>query len=131
MKKKALIFNPYFKTLGGGEFFTLCIVKFLLENNFQIEIAWTEKEIFKAIKERFDFLLKLAEDFKVDGVVWYPLMYRETYAIEGYLFQKALEKLRIPMLKIASTYDASETNTFRARIEAFIEIIKGGGNHVS
>jgi len=31
------------------------------------------------IKNRFDYLLKLVKEFKVDGVVWYSLMYRDSY----------------------------------------------------
>jgi benzoyl-CoA reductase/2-hydroxyglutaryl-CoA dehydratase subunit BcrC/BadD/HgdB len=77
-----------------------------------------------AAKERFDFLLRLINDFKVDGVVWYSLMYRDSYDIEGYLFRRALEKLNIPMLRLSSDYDAAETGTFRTRIETFIDTIK-------
>ena len=74
-------------------------------------------------RERFDLLLKLAKDFKVNGVVWYSLMHRETYDIEGYLFHEVASKLGLPMLKIVSNYDASETGTIRTRIETFIETI--------
>lgn len=74
--------------------------------------------------ERFDLLLKLARDFKVNGVVWYSLMYRETYDIEGYLFHEVTRKLDLPMLKIVSNYDAGETGAIRTRIETFIETIK-------
>ena len=85
---------------------------------------------FRPSRERMDFVIKLARDFKVDGVVWYSLMYRESYDIEGYLFRRALEKFNIPMLKINSGYDTSETASLRIRIETFIETIKGGKNYV-
>jgi len=75
-------------------------------------------------KERFDFLLKLAKDFKVNGVVWYSLMHRESYDIEGYLFHEVASQHNLPMLKIISNYDASETGAVRIRIETFIETIK-------
>ena len=77
-----------------------------------------------AAKERFDFLLKLATDFKVNGVIWYSLMYRDSYDIEGYIFHRVLERLNIPMLKITSDYDIAETDAFRTRIETFIDTIK-------
>ena len=79
-----------------------------------------------ATKERFDFLTKLIKDFKVDGVVWYSLLYRETYAIESYLFQKAAEKMNVPVLTIASDYDDSEAGALRTRIETFVETIRRG-----
>jgi benzoyl-CoA reductase/2-hydroxyglutaryl-CoA dehydratase subunit BcrC/BadD/HgdB len=77
------------------------------------------------IKDRFDYLLKLAREFKVNGVVWYSLMYRDSYDREGLLFSQVLGKeMGIPMLKINSDYDVAETGPMRTRIETFIEIIK-------
>jgi len=79
------------------------------------------------IKNRFDYLLKLVKEFKVDGVVWYSLMYRDSYDREGLLFSQALKKERgIPLLKLNSDYDIAETGPMRTRIETFIEIIKQG-----
>ena len=74
-------------------------------------------------RERFDFLTRLVADFKVNGIVWYSLLYRETYGIEAYLFQKAAEKINVPMLTIASDYDDSEAGTLRTRIETFVETL--------
>jgi len=77
-----------------------------------------------ATPERIDFLSKLIADFRVDGVVWYSLLYRETYGIEAYLFQRAADRMNLPMLNIASDYDASETGALRTRIETFVETLK-------
>jgi benzoyl-CoA reductase/2-hydroxyglutaryl-CoA dehydratase subunit BcrC/BadD/HgdB len=79
------------------------------------------------LKERFDYLLKLVKEFKVNGVVWYSLMYRDCYDREGLLFSRVLEKeAGIPFLKINSDYDAAETGQLRTRIETFIEMVKKG-----
>jgi len=43
-------------------------------------------------KERFEFLLHLATDFKVNGIVWYSLIYRDTYGIEAHIFRRLLEE---------------------------------------
>ena len=81
-----------------------------------------------ATKERFNYLLKLIREFKVDGVLWYSLMYRDSYDREGLLFSKVLaEQAGIPFLKISSSYDVTQTGPERTRIEAFIEIIEGRG----
>lgn len=78
-----------------------------------------------AIKERFDHLLGLVNEFKVNGVVWYSLMYRDSYDREGLLFSRLLEKeAKVPLLKINSNYDISETAAMRTRVETFIEMIK-------
>ncbi|MDD5701765.1 MAG: 2-hydroxyacyl-CoA dehydratase family protein [Dehalococcoidales bacterium] len=79
------------------------------------------------IKERFDYLLKLIREFRINGVVWYSLMYRDCYDREGLLFSQVLDKeVGIPFLKINSDYDAAETGQMLTRIETFIEIVKQG-----
>lgn len=76
------------------------------------------------MKERFDYFLKLIKEFKVDGVVWYSMMYRDCYDREGLLFSRVLDKeAGIPFLKINSDYDAAETGQLRTRIETFFEIL--------
>jgi benzoyl-CoA reductase/2-hydroxyglutaryl-CoA dehydratase subunit BcrC/BadD/HgdB len=94
--------------------------------------AYLEKRIppavfHNAIEERFSHLLKLIKEFKVEGVVWYSLLYRDCYDREGLLFLKVLEKeTGIPFLKIVSDYDSAETGQMRTRIETFLEIVKQG-----
>ena len=80
---------------------------------------------FRPSREGIDFIIKLARDFKVDGVIWYQLMYREGYDIQSFYFADILRKeLDIPMLKIESDYDVSEKGPFRTRIETFVETIR-------
>jgi len=83
---------------------------------------------FRPSRERIDYLIQLARDFNVDGIIWYQLMYRSSYDIQAYYFERILKNdLNIPMLKIESDYDVSERGPLRTRIETFVEIIKGGG----
>jgi benzoyl-CoA reductase/2-hydroxyglutaryl-CoA dehydratase subunit BcrC/BadD/HgdB len=83
---------------------------------------------FRPAKERLDYLIKLARDFKVDGIIWYQLMYRSSYDIQAFYFEKLLKKeLDIPMLKVESDYDVSERGSLRTRVETFVEIIKARG----
>ena len=80
---------------------------------------------FRPGKERLDFLLKLAGDFSVDGVVWYHLMHRESYKLESYYFPEILkQETGLSMLLLESDYDPSETGQMRTRIETFTEIIR-------
>jgi benzoyl-CoA reductase/2-hydroxyglutaryl-CoA dehydratase subunit BcrC/BadD/HgdB len=80
---------------------------------------------FRPSRERLDFILKLARDFKVDGILWYQLMYRDGADIQSYRFSQILKReLDIPMLKLQSDWDiAGEIGPFRTRIEAFVETI--------
>ena len=82
---------------------------------------------FRPSRERLDYLIELAKDFNVDGIIWYQLMYRSSYDIQAYYFERILKNdLGIPMLKLESDYDVSERGPLRTRIETFIEIIKAG-----
>ncbi|MFC1970302.1 2-hydroxyacyl-CoA dehydratase subunit D, partial [Chloroflexota bacterium] len=81
---------------------------------------------FRPSRERIDFVMKLAKDFTVDGIIWYQLMYRESYDMQSFYFQRILEKeMGLRMLKVASDYDASEIGPLSTRVETFIETIKG------
>jgi benzoyl-CoA reductase/2-hydroxyglutaryl-CoA dehydratase subunit BcrC/BadD/HgdB len=80
---------------------------------------------FRPGKERRDFLIKLAKDFNVAGVIWYQLMYRESYKTESYYFPNILKReTGLPMLMVESDYDQAETGALQTRIETFIETIR-------
>lgn len=80
---------------------------------------------FRPDLERLHFLIRLARDFHVAGVIWYQLMYRESYKLESHYFPKMLkEKTGLSMLTLESDYDPSETGQMRTRIETFLESIK-------
>jgi benzoyl-CoA reductase/2-hydroxyglutaryl-CoA dehydratase subunit BcrC/BadD/HgdB len=77
-------------------------------------------------RKRLDFVLRLIEEFRVDGVVWYELLCCETYDQESYFFFTELEKRGIPMLIVESDYTPLETGQLKTRLGAFIELIQGG-----
>jgi benzoyl-CoA reductase/2-hydroxyglutaryl-CoA dehydratase subunit BcrC/BadD/HgdB len=80
---------------------------------------------FRPGKERLDFLVQLVQDFKAAGVIWYQLMYRESYKLESHYFPGILkEKTGVPMLTLESDYDAGEVGQMKTRIETFIETIR-------
>ncbi len=74
-----------------------------------------------------DYLVQLTRDFNVDGVIWYQLMYRESYDMQAKYFEQKLNKeTGLSMLKLESDYDTSEKGPFKTRIETIIQIVKGG-----
>ena len=79
-----------------------------------------------ASKKRLDFALKLIKDFNVSGVIWYELLYCETYDSESYFFAQKLNEHNIPMLKLESEYGEANVGQIKIRIDAFIELVKGG-----
>jgi len=76
-------------------------------------------------KKRLDFALELVNDFNVSGIIWYELLYCETYDSESYYFAEKMGERNIPMLILESDYSIADTGQLRTRIEAFIEIVKG------
>ncbi|MBN1907931.1 MAG: 2-hydroxyacyl-CoA dehydratase [Deltaproteobacteria bacterium] len=80
---------------------------------------------FRPGTERLNLLIKLAKEYNVDGLIWYQLMFRESYKVESFFFPQMLKKeAGIPMFVVESEYDAMEAGPMRTRIETFIETIK-------
>jgi len=77
-------------------------------------------------RKRLDFILRLIDDFNVDGVIWYELLCCETYDQESYFFHKELQERNIPMLIVESDYNISQTGPVKTRIDAFMELVRGG-----
>ncbi|MEJ2740294.1 MAG: 2-hydroxyacyl-CoA dehydratase family protein, partial [Dehalococcoidia bacterium] len=69
------------------------------------------------------FLFKLAKEYKVDGIIWYSMLYREAYDIEGVYFSQQVEKEGYPFIKIVTDYDPAEQDALKTRLGAFIESI--------
>ncbi|MBW1900598.1 MAG: 2-hydroxyacyl-CoA dehydratase [Deltaproteobacteria bacterium] len=105
--------------LNGDEPMKALAKTYLIE---RLEPAW-----FRPSKGRIEVLMKFAEAFKVDGVIWYQLMYRDAYDMQSYYFEKILkEEAGLPMLKLESDYDTSEKGPMKTRIETFIKMLQQG-----
>jgi benzoyl-CoA reductase/2-hydroxyglutaryl-CoA dehydratase subunit BcrC/BadD/HgdB len=79
-----------------------------------------------ASKKRLDFALELIKEFNVTGVIWYQLLCCEIYDMESFFFERELGERNIPMLTLESSYEAEGVGQTRIRIDAFIEMLKGG-----
>jgi benzoyl-CoA reductase/2-hydroxyglutaryl-CoA dehydratase subunit BcrC/BadD/HgdB len=103
--------------LNGGD-----LLEALADRYFtrRVPPAW-----FRPSMERIDFCKKLAQDFKVDGIIWYQLMYRDGYDIQHCYFDRIMnEDLGLKTLKVESDYDSAEIAPLKTRVEAFIETIR-------
>ena len=110
--------RPYWEdvTLDGDPMAALADAYFMR----RVPPAW-----FRPGRERLEFLIRLAKDFNVAGVIWYQLMYRESYKLESFYFPNMLRKeTGLSMLTLESDYEAAESGGLRTRIEAFIEGIR-------
>ena len=79
-------------------------------------------------KERFAYIRKAIEDYKIDGVVFYQLEFDEIYDMEYTCISKWLGEMNIPLLKLETAYSYSreEMGPLATRIESFIESLKEG-----
>lgn len=72
---------------------------------------------------RIDDIIRLAKEYKVDGVIDVNLKFCSLYDVEGYTVEKALKEAGIPVMGIETDYTDSDAEQLRTRIGAFIEMI--------
>lgn len=72
---------------------------------------------------RVEDILRLAKEYKVDGIIDTNLKFCNLYDTEGYQVEKALQEAGIPLLKIETDYTDSDAEQLRTRISAFIEMM--------
>ena len=80
-----------------------------------------ECSCFSPNAERLESIVRLAREFRVDGVIQYVLQYCHTYNIEAVAVADALREAGIPSLKIVTDYAEADTGQLRLRIDAFLE----------
>ena len=80
--KKALIFDPYLDTLGGGERYSLTFALGLISDGYSVEIAWNDSETLRAAEDRFGLdLSKIKINKKA-----YEICTNNTSIIKKFLF---------------------------------------------
>lgn len=79
-----------------------------------------------AWEERVSSVKKMIEDFRVDGVIWYQISFEEVYDMESSIFSRAMEEIKIPFLKLESSYEYSREamGPLTTRVESFIKSLK-------
>jgi benzoyl-CoA reductase/2-hydroxyglutaryl-CoA dehydratase subunit BcrC/BadD/HgdB len=77
---------------------------------------------FTPNEERVEDILRLAREYRVDGVVYYVLQFCHTYNLEYNRIHKALKDAGIPVMKIETDY-ADDSAQIKNRVDAFLEQI--------
>lgn len=100
----------------------------------------TLDELFMALSERYmknncacftpnpgriEDIIRLAKEYKADGVIDCSLKFCGLYDIEKKHVSEALKKEGIPVLSLETDYEDSDSGQLRTRIEAFVELMKG------
>jgi benzoyl-CoA reductase/2-hydroxyglutaryl-CoA dehydratase subunit BcrC/BadD/HgdB len=72
---------------------------------------------------RIDDIIRLAKEYKVDGVIDVNLKFCSIYDTEGFFVERALKEAGIPVLGIETDYTDSDAEQLKTRVEAFIEML--------
>ena len=72
---------------------------------------------------RIDDIIRLAKEYKVDGVIDVNLKFCSLYDVEGYTVERALKEAGIPVMGIETDYTDNDAEQLRTSIGAFIEMI--------
>lgn len=74
---------------------------------------------------RFELVARLADEFRVDGVIDLTLQACHTYNIESFRLKKHIqESEQLPFLQIETDYSESDVEQLKVRIEAFLEMLR-------
>jgi len=75
--------------------------------------------------ERFDRIVKLAREAKVDGIISETIRYCVPYAHDIPLISDRLKSEGIPLLTLDVEYGTSGSGQIRTRVQAFLEMVEG------
>lgn len=79
--KRALVFNPYFDTLGGGERYLAGVIAALNQKGYQTIVAWKDQALPQQLQNRFNIPLSALVDPEgytiiTQGNLWQKLRYQ-------------------------------------------------------
>ncbi len=72
---------------------------------------------------RIDDDIRLAREYRVDGVINTNLTFCTTYKLEGPALERAVEEAGFPVLNIETDYSDGDSEQLRTRIGAFVEML--------
>ncbi|SFL19438.1 double-cubane-cluster-containing anaerobic reductase [Halanaerobium salsuginis] len=78
---------------------------------------------FTPNEARVDDILRLANEYNVDGVIYYNLQFCQTYNMEYNKVADALKKADIPVTQIESDFSENDSGQLNTRIQAFLEML--------
>jgi predicted CoA-substrate-specific enzyme activase len=76
----------------------------------------------KPLDDRIAFSGKLAQEYQVDGVIYYYLKFCPCYGQTKNEFLRHYQGLGLPVLEVPSDYSHSDLGQLKTRIEAFVEV---------
>ena len=74
--------------------------------------------------KRFDHILRLMDEFKVDGIVFYTMKFCDPFLFDVPVFKAQLERKGIPSLLLEGDYTSGTLGRVKTRVEAFVEMLR-------
>lgn len=90
-------------------------------------IERTPPSIFQpAWRKRIESMKRIIEEYRIEGVVWYQLLYDEIYDMEYAVVAKEMERINMPVLRLESSYEYAReaTGPLKTRVESFLWQLK-------
>ena len=72
---------------------------------------------------RTEDVVRLAQEYRADGIVHYALQFCAPYQIEATTIERAAQKAGLPVLRIDTDYSMEDVGQLSTRVEAFLEMI--------
>ena len=91
----------------------------VLDRYFQVDCA-----IFTPNPDRLTHVRQMFDDYRAGGVIHYSLQFCQPYQIESLPLEEALEKARLPTLRVETDYSQEDVEQLKTRVEAFLEMLK-------
>ncbi|MFH1117761.1 MAG: 2-hydroxyacyl-CoA dehydratase family protein [Pseudomonadota bacterium] len=78
-------------------------------------------------RDRFAHMKQLIEQYRIDGVIWYQLLYDEIFDLEYTCIAKWLGEMKVPLLRVETSYEYTREAMapLNTRLESFVEFLKG------
>lgn len=73
---------------------------------------------------RIDDILRLADEYRVDGIIDANLQFCNLYSTESYLLKQAMKEHNLPIMHIETDYSEQDFEQLRTRVEAFLEMLR-------
>lgn len=72
---------------------------------------------------RVEDILRMAKEYKADGIIYYNLQFCHPYSVEYRKVEKALQEAQIPVMKIESDFSEEDAGQLQTRVQAFLEML--------
>lgn len=76
------------------------------------------------LSRRIDFSGMLAQEYKVDAVVYYFLKFCPSFSQTKSLFIRKYSELQLPSIELDTDFSQGDTGQIKTRLEAFVEVLK-------